>query len=163
MKGIDRFGSLARFHDKRIAKCCTEFQSEDFVDLTGISAPMIPSLSPDGRHEFIGRDGSLQSTDHPHRVAFFASVAEVESELNSEGAHRVLFCLRTSAGYRMAYWSFRTGPAYRRSVLRPRPWVHWLEPKPDLARFPHLCPTCGSAAYVGLNLIECTGERCRGR
>lgn len=30
-----------------------------------------------------------------------------------------------------------------------------------MSDYPHTCPNCGSAAYVGLNDIECTGKRCK--
>lgn len=29
-----------------------------------------------------------------------------------------------------------------------------------MSNFPHICPRCGSNAYVGLNNVECTSKRC---
>ena len=31
----------------------------------------------------------------------------------------------------------------------------------DLSRFPHKCPTCGSAAYLGASVIECSNSSCK--
>lgn len=31
---------------------------------------------------------------------------------------------------------------------------------PDLSRFPHKCPKCGSPAYVGFSSTECSREDC---
>lgn len=30
----------------------------------------------------------------------------------------------------------------------------------DLSRFPHLCPRCGAAAYIGFDSVDCS-RRCK--
>jgi hypothetical protein len=39
----------------------------------------------------------------------------------------------------------------------------WATPSIDLSKFPQTCPApgCGSPAYIGGNIIECTNSKCR--
>jgi hypothetical protein len=32
------------------------------------------------------------------------------------------------------------------------------DPGPDLSKYPHKCPRCGAAAYVGLVAVDCSGK-----
>lgn len=50
--------------------------------------------------------------------------------------------------------------AHLRRAGIPAPDHVWLT-QPNDDRFPHKCPKCGGAAYIGLNVVEHQGAPCR--
>lgn len=165
--GFDRFGSSLRRPDPMV----------DYVDLTTLSIKFIPATHPAGIHFHREPDGSIISTPFTTKCTRVVGVQGVERYLAQPGIHLLLY-VHTRKDNRLTWvrsHCFRPGTAQAdQSYGAPMSMSGWLAlwgslcesgdyllPKrPDLSRFPHLCPRCGSAAYVGLNEVDCS-EGCR--
>lgn len=157
----DEFGSRQRIFDRPTPPPPRS--------LLPLRAPVLPAPTLTGRHFYRNAIGELCST--PYSVGQYECLDMNDADdLLSNGTDGVPYLyavwidntVHRSATSRLilrAAFVDIAGP--HDSVLKPMPVGELLQQMarnaPDAGRFPHRCPRCNSPAFIGFNLIECTG------
>lgn len=154
MKGIDRYGALAR---------PPVTASRSYLDLSGLDHPLIPTAAITGYHEYRGASGHLVRGAFSCSTMTFKYVADVLDCLSAPGVHIVALCSIMDDGIDRFYtllqhWYPTHLPEAMHPFTFPRPFREWLPKAIDQMYYPHVCPTCGAPAYIGLNVIDCSAE-----
>lgn len=160
MKGIDRFGMLSRPPVR---------PGWSYVDLSEISHPVVPTNVTGGIHEYRGSTGHLKRGTFSCETTVFDKIMAMVDFLSMEGLHIVALCgimdstpLHANRTYALVHHWYRRGSLEAdHPIQRPRPFAEWLPRAAgliDAGHYPHRCPKCGSAAYIGLNVIDCSGD-----
>lgn len=148
--GFDRFGSVHK-------SLGCEHYALDLLPIT-----FIPVVLPASLHFFKDEDGvGVHSSSFVTRIKKYRSLGEIVTYVN--GGLTYVYGIWKSEGV-VAFRGYRYERGTEevdRALIRPKTMAEWLAPAIDLTTYPHRCPSCGLAAYVGFNTVECSSKTCR--
>lgn len=153
---FDQFGSTLR----------QNYDGAEYLDLSKLDIRFLPATHPACLHFFRHDDGTIMSVAFVNRITRVSGLDGVERFFSRPGLHYLLYIQRSQGGtIGIRSHTFKDGsPEDRLSLIRPKTMSEWLSSwgsrSIDLSRFPHSCPRCGNAAYVGFNSIDCSQEGC---
>ena len=153
---FDQYGSTLR----------RDYDKVEYLDLSKLNIRFLPATRSACLHFFRHDDDTIMSVAFTNKCTLVSGLDQVEQFFSRPGLHYLLYIQRlTEHTINIRSHTFKDGSVEERlSLIRPKTMSEWLNrwgsTSIDLSRFPHPCPRCGKAAYVGFNSIDCYPEGC---
>ena len=138
-----------------------------FYDLTDLTGPILPATAASGLHYYRDDAGRLLDTVYlieSFEVKRYEAADELIWENHRAGKTVYLLCMFDSASRPLTLRAALVDVHPRYSYFKPAPPREILaqlgKGRPDPSMYPHVCPFCGSKAFIGFNQVDCM-EACR--